>query len=49
MTMVRLMYGVSVKDRVTSVDLRERLGLDNLGTTGKQVVLVWACVANGRQ
>jgi len=44
MRMVRWMCDVKVKDRVPSKELRERLG-----TTAKQVAVVWACVAKGRQ
>jgi len=44
--MVKWRCGIKVKDRFRSKELRERLELDdNLGTTAKQVVLVWACVA----
>ena len=50
MRMVRWMCGVKLHDRVPSKALRERLGLDdNLGTTAKQVVMVWACAAKRRQ
>jgi len=48
--MVRWMCGIKLQDRVPSKGLRERLGLDdNLGTTAKQVVMVWACVAKRSQ
>jgi len=50
MRMVRWMRGIKLKDRAPSKELRQRLGLDdNLGTTAKQVVMVWACVAKRRQ
>jgi len=50
MRMVRWMCGVKLQDRIPSKGLRERLGLDDsLGTTAKQVVMVWACVAKRRQ
>ena len=36
---------MKLQDRVLSKGLRERLVLDdNLGTTAKQVVMVWACM-----
>jgi len=47
MRMVRRMCDIKVKDRVPSKELRETLD-DNLGTTAKQVALVWA-VAKRRQ
>ena len=48
--MVRWMCGFMLQDRVASKGLRERLGLDdNLGTTSKQVSMVWACGAKRRQ
>jgi len=31
MRMVRWMYGVKLKDRLPSKELRERLGVDNIG------------------
>ena len=44
------MCEVKVKDRVSSKETRKRLGIDDsLGTTEKQVVMVWACVAKRRQ
>ena len=50
MRMVRWMCGLKVQDRVPGKELRERLGLaDNLGTTAKQVAMVWACAAKRRQ
>ena len=51
MRMVRWMCGVKVQDdRVPCKGLRERLGLDdNLGTTAKEVVMIWACTAKRRQ
>ena len=52
MKMVRWMCNVKVKDRVPSQELRERLRIPgrryNLDTTGKQVAMVWACVAKRR-
>jgi len=48
--MVRWMCGIKLQNRVPSKGLRERLGLDdNLGTTAKQVAMIWACVAKRRQ
>jgi len=45
MRMVRWMCGMKLQDRITSKGLRERLGLDdNLNTTAKQVMMIWACV-----
>jgi len=38
------MCNVKVKDRVSSKELRERLGIDDII---KQVAMVWACVAKG--
>ena len=50
MRMVRWMCGIKLQDRVPSKGLRERLGLDdNLGTTAKQVLTVWACAVKRRQ
>jgi len=44
------MWMCGVKLRVPSKGLRERLGLDdNLGTTAKQVAMVWACDVKRRQ
>jgi len=44
------MCDIKVKDRFPSKELRERLGIDdNLGTTAKQVAMVWACVVKRRQ
>jgi len=50
MRMVRWMCGVKLQDRVPSKELRERLGLDFkiIGTTVKQVVMVWACAVKRR-
>jgi len=50
MRMVRWMCGMKLQDRIPSKGLRERLGLDDsLGTTAKQVVMVWVCVVKRRQ
>jgi len=49
MRVVRWMCNAKVKDRVPSKELRERLGMDNIDTTAKQVAVVWACVAKRRQ
>jgi len=48
--MVRWMCDVKVKDRVPSKELKigTRNGSYNLGTTTKQVAMVWACVAKRR-
>ena len=43
--MVRWVCDIKVKDKVPSKELRER---HNLGTTAKQVAMVWACVAKRR-
>ena len=42
MRMVRCTFGVKLKDRLPSKELREG---HNLGTTAKQAAIVWACVA----
>jgi len=43
MVNVKRMCGMKLQDRIPSKGLRERPGLDdNLGTTGKQVAMVWA-------
>jgi len=52
MRMVRWMSGIKLQDRVPSKGLRERetrIRWNNLGTTAKQVVMVWACAAKRRQ
>jgi len=51
MRMVRWMCSVKLQDRVPDKGLRERerLGLDDFGTTAKQVAMVWACAARRRQ
>jgi len=50
MRQVRWTCGIKLQDRVPSKRLRERLVLDdNLGTTAKQVAMVWACAAQKRQ
>ena len=46
--MVRWICGVKLHDRVPSKELRGRTISNNLGTTAKQVVMVWACVAERR-
>jgi len=45
--MARWMFGIKLKDRVPSKELRERLGLDDIisGTTAKEVAMVWAFAA----
>jgi len=50
MRMVRWMCDVKVKDRVPSMELRERLGIDDiiLILQQKQVVMVWARAAKRR-
>jgi len=46
MRMIRWMCGIKVKDRFRSKELREiRNRWQNIGTTAKQAVMVWACVA----
>jgi len=35
------MCGIKLKDKVPGKELRERLGLDNFGTTAKQVAMLW--------
>jgi len=43
------MGDMNVKDKALSKELKERLGIDdNLGTTAKQTVMVWACLAKSR-
>jgi len=42
------MCNVKVKDKVPSKELRERLGIDDIDTTAKQVAMVWACAAKRR-
>jgi len=51
MRIVRWMCDVKIKDSVSSIELRDRemKKLHNLGTTAKQVTVVWACVVKGRQ
>jgi len=51
MRMIRWMYGVKLKDRLPSKELRERLGLDdnNFSTTAKQVAMVWTCAVQRKQ
>ena len=47
MRVVRWTCNVTVKDRVASKELRERLGIDDIvciDTTAKQVAMVWAYV-----
>jgi len=48
---VAWMCDVSLKDRVPSKELRERLGLYDIISvcTARQVVMVWACVAKRRK
>jgi len=42
--MVRWMCGVKLKYRLTSKELRERLGIDDsIDIAAKQAALVWAC------
>jgi len=48
MRMVRWICGVKLQDRVPSKGLRESFRWHNLGTTAKQVVMVWACAAKWR-
>ena len=44
--MVRWMCGIKLQDRVlSSVERETRIRRHNLGTTAKQVVMVWACAA----
>jgi len=49
--MVIWMCDVKVKDRVSSKELRERLGLDDIISVlqTKLIAMVWACVAKRRQ
>jgi len=50
MRIVRWMCGVKLQNRVPSKGLREtRIRWHNLGTTAKQVAMVWACAAKRRQ
>ena len=47
MRMVRRMCDVKKKNRISSKELRERLGIDdNLGTTAKHVMMIWACIVS---
>jgi len=48
MRMVRWMFDIKVKDRVSSKELRERLGIDDIISVF-QVAMVWECVAERRQ
>jgi len=41
MRVVRWMYGVNVKDRVPSQELRERLGIDDIVSVLQQKRLRW--------
>jgi len=46
MTMVKLMCGIKLKDRLQSKELRERLGIDDIAlVAAEQAALVWACAA----
>jgi len=48
--MVRWMCGVKLQDRIPSrVERETRIRWRNLGTTAKQIAMVWACVAKRRQ
>jgi len=49
MRMVRWMCGVKLKDRVSNkgVERETRTSGHNVGTTAKQVTMVWICVAKG--
>jgi len=51
MCMVRWMCGIKLKDRGSKwrVERKTRIRWHNLGTTAKQVAMVWACVAKRRQ
>jgi len=49
MRMIRWMCDVKLQDRVPSrVERETRIRWHNLGTTGKHVAMVWACVAKKR-
>ena len=48
MRMVVWMCGIKLKDRVLNKELRQtRNSGQNIGTTAKQVTVVWTCVAKG--
>jgi len=48
--MVRWMYGIKLKDRLPSKELKDRLGIDdNLGITAERAAMVWACAAKRRR
>jgi len=44
------MCGIKLKDRFSSKELRERLGIDDIafGITAEPAALVWACAAKRR-
>jgi len=49
MRMVRWMCGVKLKDRFSSKELRERLGIDDsIRITAEWAAMVWACAAKRR-
>ena len=45
MRMVRWICGVKLEDRLPSKELRERLGIDDIGFAAEQAALAWACAA----
>jgi len=48
MRIVRWMYGIKLKDRFPSKELRERLGIDDIGIKAEQATMLWACAAKRR-
>jgi len=49
MRMVRWMCGVKLKDRFSSKELRDGLGIDDsIGITAEWAAMVWACAAKRR-
>ena len=48
MRMIRMMCGVSLRDKITSVMLRERMGEEAIGVMVKQQAeMVWTCGEEG--
>ena len=48
--MVRWMYGIKLKDRLPSKELKDRLGIDDsIGITAERASMVWACAAKRRR
>src|SRR5260221_8826832 len=48
MRMIRMVCGVSLRDKITSVMLRERMGVESIGVVVKrQAEMVWTCGEEG--